>query len=129
MHWRGWGLLTLGQGPAGKEEAQAAQIWASGVLAAKEAGHAGAVEDGVNAGEALVSSFMKQGIEQQEEGSGGAGGCWWPDSATRRGQTRSWRRSGRGGEVHGAGALSVLAHDTQAGGGSAIRRTERGKEK
>ena len=97
MHRRGRGLLTLGQGPAGEEEAQAAQIWASGVLAAQEAGHAGAVEDGVNAGEALVSSFVKQGIEQQEEGSSGAGGCWWPDSATRRGQTRSWRRSGRGG--------------------------------
>ena len=49
VHRRGWGLLTLGQGPAEEEEAQAAQIWASGVLAAQEAGHAGAVEDGVNA--------------------------------------------------------------------------------
>ena len=121
-------MLTHGLGPAGEEAAQAAQIWASGVLAAQEAGHAGAIEDGVNAGEALVSSFVKQGIEQQEEGSGGAGGCWWPDSATRRGRRGPGGARAEVGEVHGAGALSVLAHDAQAEGCSATKRTERGDE-
>ena len=90
--------------------------------------HAGAVEDGVNAGEALVSSFVKQGTEQQEEGSSGAGESWWPDPRC-GGADGSWRRSGRGGDVHGAGVLSVLADDTQVGGDIATRRTERGKEK
>ena len=77
---------------------------------------------------ATDSSFVKQGIEQQEEGSSGAGESWWPDPR-RGGADGSWRCLGRGGDVHGAGVLSVLADDAQVGGDIATRRTERGKEK
>jgi len=77
---------------------------------------------------ATDSSIVKQGTEQQEEGSSGAGESWWPDPRC-GGADGSWRRSGRGGDVHGAGVLSVLADDAQVGGDIATRRTERGKEK
>ena len=53
VHWRGWGLLTLGQGPAGEEDARQAaarelgQLW---VVAREEASREAGLGDGSTRG-------------------------------------------------------------------------------
>ena len=48
------------------------QIWVSGMLAAQETGHAGTVEDGVNAGERFELLCTKQSEQRPAARHGGA---------------------------------------------------------
>ena len=78
MHWRGWGLLTLGQGPAGEEDARQAaarelgRLW---LVAREEASREAWLCDGSTRGRqrALVlCSFPTEAAAEHGDAEDGA---------------------------------------------------------
>ena len=120
MHWRCWGLLTLGQGPAGEEDARQAaarelgQLW---LAAREEASREAGLGDGSTRGRqrALVlCSFPTEAAAEHGDAEDGAG------EGLAKGR---WIRATAGGEgrqeaVDSGGGCDALLQDTGARKGS-----------